>query len=81
MSNISSIVPIPPGRAIRILEYWTNFLFLSNKSLVSWSSSDSAKVIEDLFLQKILLHFAAIDSVEIDANEIENTINQRILFD
>jgi len=38
------------------------------------------KVIEDLFFQKMLLHFAAIDSLEIDANEIENTINQRILF-
>ena len=38
------------------------------------------QVIEDLFFQKMLLHFAAIDSVQIDANEIENTINQRILF-
>ena len=28
----------------------------------------------------MLLHFAAIDSVQIDANEIENTINQRIVF-
>ena len=38
------------------------------------------QVIEDLFFQKMLLHFAAIDSVQIDANEIENTINQRIVF-
>ena len=38
------------------------------------------QVVEELFFQKMLLHFAAIDSLEIDASEIENTIQQRISF-
>ena len=38
------------------------------------------QVVEELFLQKILLHFAEVDSVNIDVNEIENNIIQRIAF-
>ncbi|MBL31626.1 MAG: hypothetical protein CMP62_02750 [Flavobacteriales bacterium] len=38
------------------------------------------KVIEELFFQKTLLHFAAVDSLIIDPAEIDNTLNQRILF-
>ena len=38
------------------------------------------KVIEELFFQKMLLHFADLDSVVVDVNEIESTIEQRIAF-
>ena len=38
------------------------------------------KVIEDLFFQKMLLHFASVDSLEVDYSQIQNTINQRISF-
>mgnify|MGYP001257082859 CR=1 FL=1 len=38
------------------------------------------QIIEELFFQKMLLHFASIDSLEIDANEVESTIEQRISF-
>ena len=31
-------------------------------------------------LTKILLHFAALDSIEVDNNEIENELNQRMLY-
>ena len=31
-------------------------------------------------LQKLLLHFAELDSVEVDVVELENAVNQRILF-
>jgi len=38
------------------------------------------QVIEDLFFQKMLLHFASVDSLEVDYSQIQNTINQRISF-
>ena len=38
------------------------------------------QVVEELLLQKILLHFAALDSIEVDNNEIENELNQRMLY-
>ena len=38
------------------------------------------KVVEDLFFQKMLLNAAEIDSVEVDASEIDNSIKQRVLF-
>ena len=38
------------------------------------------KIVEDLFFQKLLLHFADVDSIEVDESELENSINQRILF-
>ena len=38
------------------------------------------QVVEELFLQKTLLHYSQIDSVEVDPNEIQNTIDQRISF-
>ena len=39
-----------------------------------------SQIIEDLFYQKMLLHFSAQDSLEVDIAELENTVNQRILF-
>ncbi len=38
------------------------------------------KVIDELFVQKLLLHSAALDSIEIDESEIDRNINQRIAF-
>jgi len=38
------------------------------------------KVIDELFVQKLLLHSAALDSIEIDESEIDSNINQRIAF-
>ena len=38
------------------------------------------RVSEELFFQKMLLHFAEIDSVEVDYSQVQNTINQRISF-
>tara|TARA_B100000530_G_C15903455_1_gene466372 strand:+ start:149 stop:1540 length:1392 start_codon:yes stop_codon:yes gene_type:complete len=38
------------------------------------------QVVEELFLQKTLLHFSVIDSIEVDPNEIQNTIDQRLSF-
>jgi hypothetical protein len=38
------------------------------------------KVIEELFFQKMLLHFASVDSLEVDYSQIQNTINQRIFL-
>ena len=38
------------------------------------------KVIDELFFTKLLLHSAALDSIEIDESEIDNNINQRIAF-
>ena len=38
------------------------------------------KLIEELFFQKMLLHFASEDSLEVDYSQIQNTINQRIAF-
>ena len=38
------------------------------------------QVIDELFFQKLLLHFASVDSVEIDNGEIENNLNQRLAF-
>jgi len=38
------------------------------------------KVIEELFFQKMLLHFADLDSIVVDVNEVESTIEQRIAF-
>ena len=57
----------------QIFQYETQGLNISNSVLRN-------QVIEELFLQKIMLHFASIDSVVIDDSEIENTINQRIDF-
>ena len=39
-----------------------------------------SQIIEDLFYQKMLLHFSTQDSLEVDIAELENTVNQRILF-
>ena len=38
------------------------------------------RVVEELILQKVLLHFAVLDSIDIDMNEVENNINQRMVF-
>jgi len=57
----------------QIFQYETQGLNISHSVLRN-------QVIEELFLQKIMLHFASIDSVVIDDSEIENTINQRIDF-
>ena len=38
------------------------------------------KVIEELFFQKMLLHFSSVDSLEVDYTQIKNTINQRVAF-
>ena len=38
------------------------------------------QVIDELFFQKLLLHFASVDSVEIDNGEIENNLNQLSQF-
>ena len=37
-------------------------------------------VVEELFFQKILLHFATLDSVQVEVSEVDNAVNQRILF-
>ena len=38
------------------------------------------QIIEDLFFQKILLNIAAQDSIQIEPSELENSVNQRIMF-
>ena len=52
-----------------------------NQGLVIDDEDDMRdKIIEDLFYQKMLLHFSTQDSIEVDIAELENTVNQRILF-
>ena len=57
-----------------------NDLMMQYQSQGFDSSNLKDQVVEELFFQKILLHFAAVDSLEIEANEIESTIEQRISF-
>ncbi|MAQ47833.1 MAG: hypothetical protein CMD27_03035 [Flavobacteriales bacterium] len=58
----------------QILQYRHQGLIINNEDSIR------DKIIEDLFYQKILLHFAAQDSLEVDVSELDNTVNQRILF-
>ena len=51
-----------------------------NQGLIQNDESLRNKVIEDLFYQKLLLHFANQDSVQVDDTEVENSISQRISF-
>ncbi len=57
----------------QILQYQNQGLNLEDESLRN-------KVIEDLFYQKLLLHFAKQDSIIVDDTEVENSISQRISF-
>ena len=51
-----------------------------NQGLVIDDDDMRDKIIEDLFYQKMLLHFSTQDSLEVDIAELENTVSQRILF-
>ena len=58
----------------QIAQYRTQGLINDNEDDIR------SQIIEDLFYQKMLLHFSAQDSLEVDIAELENTVNQRILF-
>ncbi|MAQ69497.1 MAG: hypothetical protein CMD23_00175, partial [Flavobacteriales bacterium] len=52
-----------------------------NQGMIQENESEiQEKIVEDLFFQKLLLHFADVDSLEVDEAELENSINQRIVF-
>lgn len=57
----------------QITQYKNQGVEYNNQNLVE-------SVVEDLFFQKMLIHFAEQDSIEIEPSEIENAINQRIMF-
>ena len=38
------------------------------------------QIVQELIFEKMLLHFASLDSIAIDQSEIDNTINQRLFF-
>jgi peptidyl-prolyl cis-trans isomerase SurA len=52
-----------------------------NQGMIQENESEiQEKIVEDLFFQKLLLHFADVDSIEVDEVELQNSINQRIIF-
>ena len=58
----------------QLMQYRNQGMVDQNDSIIQ------EKIVEDLFFQKLLLHFADVDSIEVDESELENSINQRIIF-
>jgi len=58
----------------QLMQYRNQGMVEQNDSIIQ------EKIVEDLFFQKLLLHFADVDSIEADESELENSINQRITF-
>ena len=59
-----------------------NQLFQYKSQNITLENENQLKenIIKDLFFEKVLLHFALVDSIEVDQSEIDNTINQRLFF-
>lgn len=58
----------------QLIQYRNQGMIEENDSVIR------EKIVEDLFFQKLLLHFADVDSIYVDESELENSINQRIIF-
>jgi len=58
----------------QLMQYRSQGMIQENESEIQ------EKIVEDLFFQKLLLHFADVDSIDVDESELENSINQRIMF-
>ena len=78
---IDGVFAVVGGRVIfhsdinnQMLQYQTQGVQYDSNTLLR------KKVIDELFVQKLLLHSAALDSIEVDESEIDNNINQRIAF-
>ncbi len=50
------------------------------KQAYNVSVTDSCEVIEDLLLEKLMLHHAKIDSVEVSDQQVENELDRRIRY-
>ena len=78
---IDGLFAIVGGHAIFHSDINNQILQYQTQGLVDQDSVNiRQKVIDELLLNKLLLHFADLDSLEVDNSEIESNLNQRLAF-